>query len=101
MHQRTRAILHIDLDAFYASIEQRDHPEYRGKPVIVLGLVRVEVLKEASERFQSTANSALDCLFTHLTIPVCSQKGGEYFCLGFLPLIFLNQLITVASFPMK
>ena len=37
MHEGMRAILHLDLDAFYASIEQRDHPEYRGKPVIVGG----------------------------------------------------------------
>lgn len=33
-----RKIIHIDMDAFFASVEQRDFPEYRDKPLIVGGL---------------------------------------------------------------
>lgn len=41
-------VMHVDMDAFYAAIEQRDHEEYRGKPVIVGGLSNRGVVSTAS-----------------------------------------------------
>jgi len=34
----TRKIIHVDMDAFFAAVEQRDHPEYKGKAIAVGGL---------------------------------------------------------------
>jgi DNA polymerase-4 len=48
-------ILHADLDAFFAAVEQRDHPELRGRPVLVGGGVVLAPSYEAKARGVHTA----------------------------------------------
>lgn len=46
--ERTRRIVHVDMDAFYAAVEQRDNPEYAGQPIAVGGSPPRGVVQSAS-----------------------------------------------------
>lgn len=74
-----RLVMHVDMDAFFASIEQRDHEEYRGKPLIVGGLSGRGVVSTCSyEARRFGVHSAMPIVKARRLCPQGIFVEGDY-----------------------
>lgn len=100
MSEHQRIIFHVDMDAFFASVEQREHPEYRGQPLIIGGLMGRGVVSTCSyEARRYGVHSAMpmaiaqrrcpDGIFIEGNYPLYKKASAEVFAIfaEFAPVI--------------
>ena len=73
-----RSIIHIDMDAFFAAVEQRDHPALRGKPVLVGGVHRGVVSAASYEARAFGVHSAMPMQVAMRRCPQAVVMPGRY-----------------------
>ncbi|HEY3375256.1 MAG TPA: DNA polymerase IV [Candidatus Aquicultor sp.] len=78
-----RTIIHVDMDAYFASIEQRDAPIYRGKPLVVchsddLSSYRGVVAASSYEAREFGVKSGMSVLEAKLRLPNAAYISGNY-----------------------
>jgi len=89
----TASILHVDLDAFFAAVEQRDKPSLRGKPVIVGGIGSRGVVSTASYEVRPFGvRSAMSMAEARGRCPHAAFLGGRFDAYREASKIVMNRL---------